>query len=733
MIAPLSHRWRVWFALLLTLVLLGSAARAEDGYRLWLRYDPIADSALRQAYARSLTEIVMNEPPSRFGAATLAATRDELVRGLHGLLGTDVPVVAKATRDGALLVGTPENPDLLPLVSERDLRAASEEGYILRHVVVDGHPRVLLMANHNIGLLYGAFALLRELQLNHPIDHLDMVSAPRIQRRLLNHWDDLNRFVERGYAGRSLWEWFQLPDYVDPRYRDYGRANASLGINGTVLNNVNADPLILTSDYLRKVAAIANALRPYGMRVYLSVRFSAPVEVGDLTTADPFDPAVQRWWSAKADEIYRLIPDFGGFLVKANSEGQPGPQNYGRTHADGANMMADALVPHGGVVIWRAFVYDDKNHEDRAKQAYDEFKPLDGKFHSNVIIQVKNGPIDFMPREPFHPLFGAMPRTPLSLELQITQEYLGGSIHLAHLGPMWKEVLDSDTHADGPGSTVGRIVDGSLEHHGISMIAGVANIGTDRNWCGHPLDAANWYAFGRLAWDYTLGTDTIADEWTRMTFSNDPRVVRTITKMLLESREAVVNYEMPLGLHHIMASDHHYGPGPWVNDMKRADWNPTYYHRADAEGLGFDRTATGSNALAQYAPPVAKAWGDLATCPDTLLLWFHHVPWTYRMRSGRTMWDELCLHYQHGVDTVREWQKSWDALHGSIDDERWSHVKVLLARQEREARQWRDACTQYFQTFSKLPLPVGVEPPEHPLAYYEAIKLHYVPGSAEAK
>jgi alpha-glucuronidase len=491
---------------------------------------------------------------------------------------------------------------------------------------------------------------------------------------------------------------------------------------------VNADAQFLTAAMLEKTAALAGVFRPYGVRVYLTARFSAPLEIGGLKTADPLDPDVQAWWKNKADEIYRAIPDFGGFLVKANSEGQPGPQQYGRTHVDGANMLADALAPHGGIVMWRAFVYDQNVPDDRAKQAYNEFKPLDGKFRANVVVQVKNGPIDFMPREPFHPLFGAMPKTPLGLELQITQEYLGEATQLAFLAPLFEEVLDTDTFSNGAGSTVARVIDGSLDHHELSVIAGVSNIGNDRNWCGHPLAQANWYAFGRLAWDHDLSSAQIADEWTRMTFSSDERVRAPIVAMLLASREAVVNYSMPLGLHHLMATGGHYGPGPWVGDLERADWNPTYYHRADQNGIGFDRTKTGSNAVSLYAPPVAERFANLATCPDNLLLWFHHVPWDYRMRSGRTLWDELCLHYQAGVDAVRGWQRTWASLNGAIDDERFTHVASLLRIQEREARHWRDACLLYFQTFSKMPLPSGVEPPEKTLEEYEKFELPFVPG-----
>jgi alpha-glucuronidase len=721
---------RCGFFLACLLVLAGGfPARAEDGYRLWLRYDLVSDAELRSVYAAAITEIVASD-----SGPTMSAARDELATGLRGLLGVDIPVVGQATRNGSLLlVSTDRQPDLATLVPPQELNAIADEGFILRQIVRNGRYEILLIAHHDIGVLYGAFALLRHLQTNQSLEGLIVTSAPRIKRRLLDHWDNLNRTIERGYAGFSLWEWYNLPDILTPRYRDYARANASIGINGAVLTNVNADALVLTPAYLQKVAALAGVFRPYGIRVYLTARFSAPIEIGGLATADPLDPGVRAWWLKKAEEIYALIPDFGGFLVKANSEGQPGPQTYGRSHADGANMLADAVVAHGGIVMWRAFVYDNKAPDDRAKQAYNEFHPLDGKFRSNVVVQVKNGPIDFMPREPFSPLLGAMPHTPLALELQITQEYLGGSTQLAFLAPLYKECLDSDTFTAGTGSTVARVIDGSLDQHGISVIAGVSNIGTDRNWTGHPLAAANWYAFGRLAWDHQLSSDAIADEWTRMTFSNDQSVVQPITTMLHGSREAVVNYSMPLGLHHLMAEGHHQGPGPWVADAARADWNSVYYHRADANGVGFDRSPSGSNAVAQYAPEVAGRFGDVTHCPENLLLWFHHVGWDYRMKSGRTLWDELCLHYQGGVDSVRTWEKSWSGLEGSIDRERFTHVKSLLARQEHEARDWRDACTLYFQTFSKRPLPAGVEAAEHPLGYYESIKLRYVPGSANGK
>jgi alpha-glucuronidase len=715
-------RLRTLLTLTFTLT-LASALRADDGYRLWLRYDPITDETLRTAYAGAISEIVIPEnarPP-------VTSARDELVAGLRGMLGTDIPVVTTATRDQALILGTPRDPWIASVISESDLRAASVEGYIIRRIAHAGGHRTLIVANREAGLLYGAFALLRHLQTHQPLDNLNLISAPRIQRRLLNHWDDLNRHVERGYAGFSLWEWFYLPEIRDPRYRDYARALASLGLNGTVLTNVNANAQILTAPYLAKVAALAQEFRPWGVRIYLTARFSAPIEIGGLKTADPLDPAVAAWWQAKVAEIYRAIPDFGGFLVKANSEGQPGPQDYGRTHADGANMLADAVQPFNGIVMWRAFVYSPDNDDDRVKQAVSEFGPLDGKFRQNVIVQIKNGPLDFMPREPFSPLFGAMPHTRLAAELQITQEYLGQSIDLAYLAPLWKEVLDTDTYANGKGTTVASIVDGSAKLQHPSVIAGVANTGTDRNWTGHLLAQSNWYAFGRLAWDHQLSSEQIADEWTRQTFGHDATVVATINRMLLGSRETVVNYSMPLGLTHIMAEGHHYGPGPWVDKLGRADWTSVYYHKADDQGLGFDRTATGSNALAQYAPEWQKLWGDPATCPENLLLWFHHVSWDHPMKSGRPLWDELCLRYQQGVNEVRTLQRDWDSLRGKVDDARFTHVQQRLARQEKEAVNWRDACLLYFQQFSKRPLPAGVEPAAHPLEHYQQI-LRNMPG-----
>lgn len=709
---------------LFTFALFLTSAFAEDGYRLWLRYDPISNDVVRTAYTAAISEIVVSENPR----PVVASARDELAAGLSGLLGREIHVATQATKDNALILGTARDPWIASVISEADLRTASVEGYVVRRIGHEGGHRIVIAANRESGLLYGAFALLRHLQLLKPIDNLNLISAPRIDLRLLNHWDDLNRHVERGYAGFSLWEWFYLPEIRSARYRDYARACASIGLNGTVINNVNSNAQILTAPYLAQVAALAEEFRPWGIRVYLTARFSAPLEIGELKTADPRDPAVAEWWQKKVQEIYRAIPDFGGFLVKANSEGQPGPQDYGRTHADGANVLADALAPFNGIVIWRAFVYSPENNDDRVKQAVTEFAPLDGKFRQNVVVQIKNGPLDFMPREPFSPLFGAMPKTRLAAELQITQEYLGQSIDLAFLAPLWKETLDSDTFANGPGTTVASIIDGSAKLQHPSVIAGVANTGTDRNWTGHLLAQSNWYAFGRLAWDHQLESAAIADEWARLTFGSDPRTVETISRMLLGSRETVVNYSMPLGLHHIMAEGNHYGPGPWVDNLARADWTAVYYHRADAQGLGFDRTPHGSNALSQYAPEWQKRWGDLETCPENLLLWFHHVPWDHRMKSGRSLWDELCLTYQKGVDEVRALRRDWDSLKGQIDRERFIQVQQRLARQELEAINWRDGCLLYFQEFSKRPFPAGVEPAGHPLDFYRSKVLRNMPG-----
>jgi alpha-glucuronidase len=712
--------------LLLAAALCGHGfARAEDGYDLWLRYRPVEKPWIAP-YRAATTQV---SGPA--GSATLRAAQSELTLALGGLLGVAPAITNRITHDGAIVFGTPRSSPAIARL-RLDLAGLGTDGYLLRSVSLAGHHVIVIAANDDLGVLYGVFQFLRLLQTRQSLAHLNLKSSPHIQLRVLDHWDNLDGSVERGYAGASIWDWQKLPDYLDPRYSVYARACASVGINGSVLNDVNASAASLLPLYLRKTAALANVFRPYGLRVFLSARFSAPIEIGGLSTADPLDPAVRAWWRAKADEIYQLIPDFGGFLVKANSEGQPGPQDYGRSHADGANMLAEALAPHGGVVMWRAFVYSQQQTDDRAKQAYTEFTPLDGSFRDNVLLQVKYGAIDFQPREPFHPLFGAMPRTPLMLEVQLTKEYLGFATAMAYLAPLWQETLDADTYAQGQGSTVRKVIDGSLHGYGHTGIAGVANIGADRNWTGSHFDQANWYALGRMAWDPGLEAAAIAEEWVRMTFSNDALFVAPVVAMMMGSRETVVNYMTPLGLHHQMAYGHHYGPGPWVNDAPRADWNSTYFNRADTHGIGFDRTATGSNAVSQYAPEVAARFGSLERSPEKYLLWFHHVPWNYQMASGRSLWDELVRHYTQGVDSVTGMRKTWSSLAAYVDPERYSQIAAFLAIQEQEAKWWRDASIAYFQSLSNLPLPEGFAAPEHSLQYYQALCFPYAPGETGA-
>ena len=701
---------------------------AEDGYQLWLRYEPVSHASRLAEYRTALTQTLVEAP-----SPTLRAAQAELTLGLEGLLGTPIPLTEQVVQKGALVAGTPHSSHLIAELNLRqELGQAGNEGYVIIGTPIHGQDCIAIAANTDIGVLYGTFGFLRHLQTRRPLGDLRVISAPEMKYRMLNHWDNLDGTIERGYAGFSLWDWHKLPDYISPRYRDYARANASVGINGAVLTNVNANALILTGQYLIKVAALADVFRPYGIRVYLTARFTAPKEIGGLTTADPLEPDVIAWWKAKADEIYELIPDFGGFVVKANSEGQPGPHDYGRSHADGANLLASAVAPKGGIVCWRAFVYDNTVLEDRAKQAYNELVPLDGTFQDNVFLQVKNGPIDFQPREPHHTLFGAMPKTPLMLEVQITQEYLGHATHLVYLAPLFKETLDADTYCDGPGSLVADVIDGSLEGHTVSGMAGVSNLGSERNWCGHPFAAANWFGFGRLAWDHEATPEDIADDWLRMTFTNDERFVERAKAIMLESHEAVVDYMAPLGLHHIMAKDHHYGPGPWV-DQGRADWTSVYYHRADPEGVGFDRTPGGSDAVSHYFSPYREQLSSLDTCPEELLLWFHHVPWKHTLKSGRTLWDELCYRYNRGVESVRRMQRTWDSLGELVDEARFKHVRALLKIQEKEARWWRDACLLYFQTFSRLPIPAEYEQPAESLDYYRNLTHYYVPGIRERR
>ena len=568
-----------------------------------------------------------------------------------------------------------------------------------------------ITASNPIGLLYGAYELIR-LQNTDAYNTgsgnqqnfskaIDETEKPQVGLRILNHWDNLDGSIERGYAGKSIFKWEEIKlgkngkggsisKSLHDRLITYARANASLGINGSVLNNVNASPKMMTAEYINKVKVIANILRPYGIRVYLSINFASPMALGYTKTADPLDKKVQQWWKKKAKEIYAAIPDFGGFLVKANSEGQPGPGDYHRTHADGANMLADAVKPYGGIIMWRSFVYG-ANHkgEDRVKQAVSEFKGMDGKFRDNVILQSKNGPLDFQPREPYAPIFDNIKQTPQIAELQITQEYLGQSKHLTYLAPMWKEFFDFVN----PNKLVG--------------ISGVANIGDDANWCGHPFSQANWYAFGRLAWNPSLTAEEIAHEWLVQTYENqDEKFTKPVEMMMMTSREACVNYMMPLGLHHIFKFDHHYGPEPdgFIASYP-LEWCPVYYHKADAQGVGFDRSSKGTDAVGQYPEPYRSMYDNIATCPEEYLLWFHHVPWTYKMKSGSTLWQELCMKYNMGVAMVEVYRDFWHTSAKQYmkgHEQEWQHTDSLLNVQLENAKEWRNTCLKYFQTFSKM-------------------------------
>ena len=568
-----------------------------------------------------------------------------------------------------------------------------------------------ITASNPIGLLYGAYELIR-LQNTDAYNTgsgnqqnfskaIDETEKPQVGLRILNHWDNLDGSIERGYAGKSIFKWEEIKlgkngkggsisKSLHDRLITYARANASLGINGSVLNNVNASPKMMTTEYINKVKVIANILRPYGIRVYLSINFASPMALGYTKTADPLDKKVQQWWKKKAKEIYATIPDFGGFLVKANSEGQPGPGDYHRTHADGANMLADAVKPYGGIIMWRSFVYG-ANHkgEDRVKQAVSEFKGMDGKFRDNVILQSKNGPLDFQPREPYAPIFDNIKQTPQIAELQITQEYLGQSKHLTYIAPMWKEFF------------------GFVNPDRLVGISGVANIGDDANWCGHPFSQANWYAFGRLAWNPSLTAEEIAHEWLVQTYENqDEKFTKPVEMMMMTSREACVNYMMPLGLHHIFKFDHHYGPEPdgFIASYP-LEWCPVYYHKADAQGVGFDRSSKGTDAVGQYPEPYHSMYDNIATCPEEYLLWFHHVPWTYKMKSGSTLWQELCMKYNMGVAMVEVYRDFWHTSAKQYmkgHEQEWQHTDSLLNVQLENAKEWRNTCLKYFQTFSKM-------------------------------
>lgn len=716
---------RLFFLLKIILLLTPFLSFSQKDYKLWLQYEKKNNQELIIKYNSKISGIVSLE-----NSETSKVASKELEVALESMLGKKIAVQSKIEGENLLIFGSKSSLDAeIQKKLSKDFEVINNDGFIIKTISYKNQNHILITGKNDVAVLYGVFSFLRLVQTNKSIDNLNIVDSPKTNIRILNHWDNLDGTVERGYAGASLWNWQKLPEFIDQRYIDYARANASIGINGTVLTNVNANALILTPQYLEKVEALANVFRPYGIKVYLTARFSAPIEIGGLKTADPKDTTVINWWKEKSKEIYKRIPDFGGFLVKANSEGQPGPQNYGRDHVDGANMLADAVAPFGGVVMWRAFVYSEHDASDRAKQAYSEFVPYDGRFKDNVIVQVKNGAIDFQPREPFHPMFGAMPKTPLMMEFQITQEYLGFSTHLVFLPKLFQEVLEADTYQKGKGSTVAKVVDGSLDNHKLTGIAGVANIGSDINWTGHPFGQANWYGFGRLAWNPYLDSETIADEWIRSTFSNDENFIKPVKEMMIDSREAVVNYMTPLGLHHIMDTGHHYGPGPWVSNLGRPDWNPVYYHKADKKGIGFDRSKMGSNAVAQYSPEVARMYDNLVTCPEKDLLWFHHVSWDHKLKNGRTLWDGMALKYQEGVDQVEEMIKTWNATEKYVDTERFKEVQMLLKIQLKEAKWWRDACLLYFQQYSGKQLPEGVEKPTQTLEHFKSLKFPFAPGN----
>ena len=619
------------------------AANAEDGSNLWLRMQQKTNAAKVKTNDKSaIAQNAVNELTAYWN-------------------GGDVTL----KKDGSM----PDN-----------------DGFAI--VKPAGGGPVEVKARRSAGLLYGAYELLRMQETGNSVSN--ETSSPAFEYRVLNHWDNPDGSVERGYAGKSIWKWNEINGDkgtmsidLKERLTTYARANASIGINGSVINNVNASPSILSLEYIKKVKVIADLLRPYGIKTYISVNFASPMVLDGLKTADPLNSEVRAWWKKKAKEIYKEIPDFGGFLVKANSEGQPGPGDYNRTHADGANMLAEALAPHKGIVMWRSFVYGNHEGEDRVKQAITEFEDLDGKFAKNVILQSKNGPLDFQPREPYAPIFDQMKHTPMWAELQITQEYLGQSLHLVYLAPMWKEFFSF------------------VNTKQLRGIAGVANTGDDKNWCGHPFSQANWYAFGRLAWNPELSSDSIAREWLTQTFTHDAAFVNPMTEVMEASREACVDYMMPLGLHHIFKADHHYGPEPQGQYPHfPIEWCPVYYHKADTAGVGYDRTRTGSDAVSQYRAPYNDLYNNIETCPEEYLLWFHHVSWDYKMKNGKTLWQNLCAHYNRGVSETERFAAVWQTMRPYVDEERFNHVSRLMDVQVDNAKEWRNVCLGYFSAFS---------------------------------
>lgn len=699
------------------------------GYDLWLKYRPLTAAAAAPWFPW------LGSVSCEQSTAILESAAGELSRALPLLFAelgevTDLVALAAASSDragsgpeasvaasGRIVAGRPA---FVYAKTGKDFSAelpgspegsdSASDGFAIRTVSAGNGqaPALVVCSRTDRGVLYGVFALLRAISQGSLPDNVAMTDTPRLAFRMLDHWDNPDGSIERGYAGNSLWKWEELPSRVDSRYADYARASASVGINAAALNNVNAACSILSPEYVAKVAAIADVLRVWGIKTFLSINFASPMRLGGLPTADPQNPAVIGWWRDKASEIYARIPDFGGFLVKADSEGQPGPFAYGRSHADGANMLARALAPFGGIVIWRAFVYGH-GENDRAKKAWANFMPHDGEFEHNVAVQVKNGAIDFQPREPVHPLFGSMEKTPLFMEFQVTQEYLGQGNHLVYLGPMWKEILDFDTYARGEGSTVARLLEAggaasALDAPGpapLSGIAGVSNIGDNDDWCGSLFHPLNWYAFGRLCWNPGLDADAIAREWIAQTWGADPSLVADILAIVSPSWEACVDYMTPLCLHHIMKEGHHYGPDPAFDGGPREDWRSTYYHRADSVGIGFDRTRAGTAGVDQYRKPVADTFDDIDRCPEKYLLWFHHAPWTRRLSSGRTLAEEIPARYARGVEAVRRMRERWLSLAPKIDPELHAAVLAKLDIQLADAKEWEAVCVPYFASFSR--------------------------------
>lgn len=676
----------------------GGASLAEDGCAFWLRYQPVAEQDLLKRYRAAAQEIVATE-----NSAVMQSAVTELNRGIKGMLGAPLPLKVKSSRSGALLLGTARSPIIRNAIGASDCAALGPEAFIIRAVNLGQRSATAIAGGSDRAVLYGVFHFLRLLQTRQSIDRLNVTEQPAAPLRMANQWDNPRGDVERGYAGLSIFHWDRLPK-IEPRYQDYARMLASLGMNAAVVNNVNTGSSgarndqggwkLITPEHLPKLAALAGMLRSYGIKTFVSVNFASPMMIGKLPTADPLDPAVQKWWAEEANEIYQQIPDFGGFLVKADSEGAPGPFSYGRDHAEGANTLARALDPHGGIVIWRCFVYGKQKNLDRATHAYDIFAPLDGRFARNVIVQIKNGPLDFQVREPALPLFGSMPRTNQMIELQITQEYTGQATHLVFLVPQWKEVLDFDTHARGPGSTVARVVTGKSFNRSHAGFAGVMNIGSEQNWTGHLFAQANTYGFGRLAWNPSLSSKQIADEWVKMTFGADPVVGRTVTAMMLRSWSIYENYTAPLGSNYMNDRDH-YNPNPASRQN---------YHGATATGVGYDRTvATGSGYTSEYQRPVMEMYESVQTCPEELLLWFHHVPYDYRLRSGKTVIQHIYDTHFDGVEQVKGLIEQWQTLKGRIDDERWLHVLDRLHQQLAHATVWRDSINGYFFGLSGVP------------------------------